>query len=88
MQQWLLDKDPFSRVVDEVLLSEKAKAIRDRAWEAISSIVILEPEIYYPRERAKHVKTVAQKYGLSEKVIYKYLKTVLDKRQDSKCPTA
>ena len=70
----MLDKDPFSRVVDEELLSEKAKDIRDRAWEAISSIVILEPEIYYSRERAKHVKTVAQKYGLSEKVIYKYLK--------------
>lgn len=70
----MLDKDSFSRVVDEALLSEKAKAIRDRAWEAISSIVILEPGIYYPKERAKYVKAVAQKYGLSEKVIYKYLK--------------
>ena len=27
----MLDKDPFSRVVDEELLSEKAKDIKDRA---------------------------------------------------------
>ena len=35
----MLDKDPFSRVVDEELLSEKAKDIRDRAWEAISALL-------------------------------------------------
>jgi len=70
----LLDNDTFSRVIDEALLSEKAKVLRNRAWEVISSIATLEPEIYYSKERAKYVKIVAQKYELSEKVIYKYLK--------------
>lgn len=69
----ILDTDPFLKAVDENLLTKRAKEMRDRAWEAISSIIILEPEIYDSRERSKYVKNVAEKYQMTEKTIVKYL---------------
>ena len=51
----MLDKDRFQELLMRYV--RKAKAIRDRAWEAISSIVILEPEIYYQRKGLKHVNS-------------------------------
>lgn len=69
-----LERDPFFKVVDENRLTVKAKEIRDKAWEIISDIVNLEPEIYYPKQRGKYVRTAAQKYGTTRKTVFKYLK--------------
>jgi hypothetical protein len=70
----ILDTDPFIKAVDETLLTKRAKEIRDKAWEAISPIIVLEPEIYDSRERSKYIKSVAEKHQMTEKTIVKYLK--------------
>jgi len=42
----ILDSDPFVKVIDEGELSEKSKEIRDKAWEVIKELVVLEPVIF------------------------------------------
>lgn len=70
----ILDTDPYIKAVDETLLTKRAKEIRDKAWEAIFPIIVLEPEIYDSRERSKYIKSVAEKHQMTEKTIVKYLK--------------
>jgi len=70
----VLHEDPYLRIVDEDKLSEKERQVRDKAWDLIGGIVTLEPHIYYRKERAKYIKAIAEKSGVSVKTIGNYLK--------------
>lgn len=71
-----LANDPFAKIVKEEELNQKAKEIRDKAWQIISSIVgpESEPAIFYRDKRGKLVKEVAQKFEVTEKTVYKYIR--------------
>lgn len=58
----------------EHLLPEKQKEQRDKAWDAISEIALMEPDIYYKYIRRKLIVEASQKKGVSIKTIYEYLK--------------
>ena len=49
----LVEKDPFSRLINENNISEKHLSLRDNAWEIIKDIVKLEPFVYHSEERRK-----------------------------------
>ena len=70
----ILERDPFVKVVDEEELSEKSKEIRDKAWEVIKELVVLEPVIFYKKERRKLVLKASAIYNLHAKTISNYLK--------------
>ena len=70
----ILDSDPFVKVIDEGELSEKSKEIRDKAWEVIKELVVLEPVIFYKKERRKLVLKASAIYNLHQKTVSNYLK--------------
>lgn len=70
----ILDTDPYIKAVDETLLTKRTKEIRDKAWKAISPIIVLEPELYDSRVRSEYIRSVAEKHQMTEKTIVKYLK--------------
>ena len=52
----LLDTEPYIIVQMEDEIVEDHKTIRDKAYNAIKDIILIEPDIYVARERAKLVR--------------------------------
>ena len=67
-------QDPFGRIVNEEDIPENHLTIRDKAWEVIKDIVVLEPLIYDSSERRKLVLKVCEKFNIHESTVMRYLK--------------
>ncbi len=63
-----------SVIVKETSLPEQRKVRRDRAWQLISSLVMAEPDIYYPKYRAQKVAECMTAGMVTRRTIYKYLR--------------
>lgn len=70
----LLTVDPYLIIVEETSLPELRKRRRDHAWEIVESLVCDEPEIYYPRHRAKRVADCVAAGWATRATIYLYLR--------------
>ncbi|MBO1513551.1 Mu transposase C-terminal domain-containing protein [Metabacillus bambusae] len=72
----LIKADPFQTFRNENEISEKEKEIRNKAWEIIKSIAEKEnePEVFNAKQRAELVKRASNKFGVSSKTVYKYLR--------------
>lgn len=69
----ILDIEPFVITLNEEDILPKHRAIRDKAYNAIKNIIIIEPDIYLATERAKLVREFAA--GIHETTVMRYLKT-------------
>lgn len=68
---WLASK---SLLVSEDSISEKNKQIRDKAWQAIGSIVVQEPDIYNPKLRGVLVAEIIEQEKIHKSTLYRYLR--------------
>lgn len=70
----LLTADLYLSITDESSLPAKHKSRRDHAWNIVASLIRDEPDIYYPRHRAKKIAECVAA-GLATRVtIYKHLR--------------
>jgi sulfur relay (sulfurtransferase) DsrC/TusE family protein len=67
-----VDDDPLKRLVAEEEINDKNKELRDKAWEIVSSIMVV-TDIYDSKKRRKLILSASEKFGVSERSIYKYL---------------
>ncbi|MBZ9536524.1 transposase [Cytobacillus oceanisediminis] len=70
----LVEKDPFSRLINENNISEKHLSLRDNAWEIIKDIVKLEPFVYHSEERRKLILKRCEAHNIHESTVIRYLK--------------
>ncbi len=70
----ILSEDPFTRVINEGNISEKHIIARDKAWEMIKDIVVLEPQIYDSSERRRYILKICECYNTHENTVVRYLK--------------
>lgn len=72
----ILCEDPVLNLVPEKFTIEKHNSMMDRAYEIVKFIAGTEnePACYYGKNRRKLVIQASQKFNISEKVIYKYLR--------------
>lgn len=72
----IIKEDPFQVFRNENEISEKEKEIRNKAWEIIKAIAEKEnePEVFNAKKRAEFVKKASEKFGVSNKTVYKYLR--------------
>lgn len=72
----VLSEDKWARVLDDQMLSDKQKSIRDRAWEVIEPLVAsaAEPDIFDKKIRGSLINEAARKHGVTIKIVYKYLR--------------
>jgi Mu transposase, C-terminal/Integrase core domain len=69
-----INEDPYSFIyVNEVLLSDKHKMIRDDRWSLIEDIVNQEPEIFERAKRGEIIKLAAEKHSKHKRFFYEYL---------------
>lgn len=68
----ILDIEPFVITLNEEDILPKHRAIRDKAYNAIKNIIIIEPDIYLATERAKLVREFAA--AIHETTVMRYLK--------------
>ncbi|MFZ2798621.1 MAG: Mu transposase C-terminal domain-containing protein, partial [Syntrophorhabdus sp.] len=67
--------DPFSLLSKpESDISVRDRMLRDKAWEVIGEIILVEPDIYLPEKRWSLVEGVMEKAKKSDIIIYKYLR--------------
>lgn len=66
--------DPFLRVINEMNVSEKDLSIREKAWESIKDIIVLEPFIFNPTQRRKIINEICKSKEVHESTILRYLK--------------
>ena len=70
----LLTADPCLTIVEETSLPELRKRRRDHAWKIVVGLVCDEPDIYYPRHRAKRVADCVAAGWATRATIYLYLR--------------
>ncbi|MEH7570598.1 hypothetical protein [Cytobacillus firmus] len=70
----LVEKDPFSRLINENDIPEKHLSLRDSTWEIIKDIVKLEPFVYHSAERRKLILKKSEAHNIHESTIIRYLK--------------
>lgn len=72
----IIKDDPFQVFKNENLISEREKEIRNKAWGIIKAIADKEnePEVFNAKKRAELVKKASEKFGVSNKTVYKYLR--------------
>ena len=70
----LLTADPYLTIVEETSLPEQRKTRRDHAWQIVERLVCDEPEIYYPKHRAKRVAECVTAGWATRATIYLYLR--------------
>lgn len=56
------------------MLTEKQKKHRDEAWDAIKSVVEMEPNLYQRDKRGEIVQKLVEQTGISRISLYKYLR--------------
>jgi hypothetical protein len=71
-----VDDDPTIRLIEDADINVRDKAIRDRAWAIISSLVTHdnEPAIYRRETRGPLVKMAIKDFKVTEKTVYRYLR--------------
>lgn len=72
------DRSRYGRDED---LSEKAKAIRDKAMKIIDYLLLEEPKIYRADRRWELIQNCSEAFGVTEKTIYKYLRRFWERGQ-------
>jgi len=70
----LLTADPYLTFVEETSLPEPRKDRRDHAWQIVADLIRNEPEIYYPRHRARKVAECVAAGLATRPTIYLYLR--------------
>lgn len=70
----LESQDPFYRIINDEDIPDKHLKVREKAWEVIKDIIILEPMIYDPSERRKLILKVCSKFNVHESTVMRYLK--------------
>ncbi|MFT4413350.1 Mu transposase C-terminal domain-containing protein [Fredinandcohnia humi] len=72
----IIKDDPFQVFKNENQISEKEKEIRNKAWGIIKAIADKEneSEVFNAKKRAELVKKASEKFGVSNKTVYKYLR--------------
>ncbi|MDT0163537.1 Mu transposase C-terminal domain-containing protein [Bacillus sp. AG4(2022)] len=70
----LVEKDPFSRLINENDIPEKHLSLRNSTWEIIKDIVKLEPFVYHPAERRKLILKKSEAHNIHESTVIRYLK--------------
>lgn len=72
----IIKDDPFQVFKNENQISEREKEIRNKAWGIIKAIADKEnePEVFNAKKRAELVKKASEKFGVSNKTVYKYLR--------------
>lgn len=70
----ILSEDPFTRVINEGNIPEKHIISRDKVWEMIKDIVVLEPRIYNSSERRRYIAKICEYYNTHENTVVRYLK--------------
>jgi hypothetical protein len=70
----LLKKLSDSPPKTDGIVSDKAIADKDIAWNIIKDIVNREPDIYFDNPRGKLINEVMQKHKISKPSVYKYLR--------------
>ncbi|GMA64209.1 Mu transposase C-terminal domain-containing protein [Alicyclobacillus fastidiosus] len=75
-QAYICSDDPHQRVVTEESMTEKERAIRDKAWEIVQVVAGAgtQPNVFYPRFRAEAIRKARETCGVSEKTIRSYLR--------------
>lgn len=68
-----VDPYAFLSMPDSGFLN-KHKPRMEKAWRIIQALVDDEPDIYFPEKRGPLVRAVAEKFSVTSKEIYKYLK--------------
>jgi len=68
----ILDTEPYIITQNEEDILPKHKAIRDKAYNTIKDIVVIEPDIYIAKERAKLVRQFTE--NIHETTVMRYLK--------------
>ncbi|MBE5393797.1 Mu transposase C-terminal domain-containing protein [Brevibacillus agri] len=71
----ILTTDPLMRPVFEEVLTDREREHREQAWEVIQSIASSknEPAIFFARTRNRLIHEAANKFGISEKTIRRWL---------------
>lgn len=72
----IIKDDPFQFFRDENSLSEKEREIQNKAWAIIQAIANKEnePDIFNVKTRAELVGKASNRFGVSNKTVYKYLR--------------
>ncbi|WP_238378783.1 Mu transposase C-terminal domain-containing protein [Halalkalibacillus sediminis] len=65
--------------------SQKDIEKKDKAWEVISDIISLEPDIYSRNKRGKYIDRVIQKHGTTKVTVYKYLRKYWQRGKTKEC---
>jgi hypothetical protein len=65
--------EPECYFIPEAHITEKARERRDKIWGMVKSNFICEPGIYEKKARARLLKELSEKCGVSEKNLYRYL---------------
>lgn len=68
------NNDPYFTYLDENVIPERYKKMRDNTWNIIKELVNQEPQIYYTKVRRKNVKEIAKQFSISEISVMGYLK--------------
>ncbi|WP_211265983.1 Mu transposase C-terminal domain-containing protein [Alicyclobacillus ferrooxydans] len=71
-----MSDDPHMNLITENSITEKERAIRDKAWEIIQVVTGTknQPNVFYPSHRADVIKKANVLFGVSEKTIRSYLR--------------
>ena len=67
-------QDPFYRIINDDTIPSKHLEDREKAWEAIKDIVVLEPMIFDSSKRRKMVLEVCSNFNIHESTVMRYLK--------------
>lgn len=69
------EEDPWAKFLKEEEIDPKYIKAREEAWKVIASIVSdnNKPEVYYRNARRKFILDASKEFGVSDRVIYKYL---------------
>ncbi|MFV2050851.1 Mu transposase C-terminal domain-containing protein [Metabacillus sp. YM-086] len=71
---FIVEKDPFRRLINEKDIPEKHLSLRDGSWEIIKDIVKLEPLVYHTTERRKLILKKCEVHKVHESTVIRYLK--------------
>ncbi|TFB21475.1 DNA-binding protein [Filobacillus milosensis] len=71
---FIVEKDPFRRLINEKDIPEKHLSLRDGSWEIIKDIVKLEPLVYHTTERRKLILKMCEVHKVHESTVIRYLK--------------
>jgi Integrase core domain/Mu transposase, C-terminal len=80
-EAFILDDDPWARIINEDELSEKEKSIRDKAWDIVEDLIKPEnePQVFTKKGRGNLINEIAQKKNTTALTVYKYWRKYLQR---------